>query len=45
MLKVRLTTEFGTKVAAKALKEITNAARGLETFEEKGVSVASIFHS
>ena len=43
MLKVRLTAEFGTKVATKALKEITDAARGLETFEEKGVSVASMY--
>ena len=34
MLKVRLTAEFGTKVATKALKDITDAARGLETFEE-----------
>ena len=43
MLKVRLTAEFGTKVATKALKDITNAVRGLETFEEKGVSVSSMY--
>lgn len=43
MLKVRLTAEFGTKVATKALKDITNAVRGLEAFEEKGVSVSSMY--
>ena len=43
MLKVRLTAEFGAKVAAKALKDITRAVRGLETFEEKGVSVSSMY--
>ena len=43
MLKVRLTVEFGTKVATKALRDIVNAVRGLEVFEEKGVSVASMY--
>ena len=43
MLKVRLTAEFGTKVATKALKDITNTVRGLESSEEKGVSVSSMY--
>lgn len=40
---MRLTVEFGTQVAAKALREITKAVRGLETFEEKGASVTSTY--
>ena len=40
---MRLTVEFGTQVATKALREITKAVRGLETFEEKGASVTSTY--
>lgn len=42
-LKVRLTDEFGSEAARKALKKITDAARGLEDFAEKGVSVSSLY--
>lgn len=37
-LRVRLTDEFGSEAAGKALKRITDVARGLEEFAEKGVS-------
>ena len=33
-LRVRLTDEFGSETAEKALKRITDAARGLEDFAE-----------
>lgn len=42
-LRVRLTDEFGSEAAGKALKRITEAARGLEDFAEKGVSVSSMY--
>ena len=42
-LRVRLTDEFGSEAAGKALKRITDAARGLEDFAEKGVSVSSMY--
>lgn len=43
MLSVRLTSEFGSEVSRKSLKQITDAARGLENFAEKGVSVSSMY--
>lgn len=36
-LKVRLTDEFGSEAAGKALKRITDAARRLEDFAESRV--------
>lgn len=34
-LRARLTSEFGAEVSGKSIKQITDAARGLENFEEK----------
>lgn len=42
-LKERLVSEFGPEVSKKALKQITDAAKSLGDFEEKGVSVASMY--
>lgn len=42
-LKVRLTREFGTEVSRKSISQITDAARGLEDFEEKGISVSAMY--
>lgn len=42
-LRMRLTSEFGSEVAGKSLKQITDAARGLENFAEKGISVSSMY--
>ena len=42
-LKLRLTAELGPETAAKALKRITDSARGLADFEEKGVMLSSMF--
>ena len=42
-LKLRLTVEIGPETAAKALKRITDSARGLADFEEKGVMLSSMF--
>lgn len=42
-LRKRLTDEFGSEVSRKALKQITDAARGLGNFAEKGISVASMY--
>lgn len=42
-LRVRLTSEFGSEVSRKSLKQITDAARGLGNFAEKGVSVSSMY--
>lgn len=41
-LKVRLASEYGSEVLRKSLKQITDAARGLENFAEKGVSVSAM---
>ena len=41
-LRKRLMDEFGSEVSRKALKQITDAARGLGNFAEKGISVASM---
>ena len=42
-LRIRLTSEYGAAVSGKIIKQITSAARGLETFEEKGISISSIY--
>ena len=42
-LRKRLMDEFGSEVSRKALKQITDAARGLGNFAEKGISVASMY--
>lgn len=39
-LRACLTSEFGTEVSRKSIKQITDAARGLEDFEERGISVS-----
>lgn len=42
-LRVRLTSEFGAEVSRKSIKQITDTARGLENFEESGISVSSMY--
>lgn len=42
-LRTRLTGEFGAEVSRKCIKKITDAARGLEDFEEKGIYVLSMY--
>lgn len=42
-LKLRLTAEFGPETAAKVLKRITDSAKRLADFEEKGVMLSSMF--
>ena len=41
-LRACLTSEFGTEVSRKSIKQITDAARGLEDFEDRGISVSSM---
>lgn len=42
-LKARLTKEFGAEVSKKSLKKITEAVADLKNFEEKGISVFSMY--
>lgn len=42
-LKLNLTSEFGAEVSKRVIKHITDAVRDLETFGEKGISVASMY--
>lgn len=42
-LRVRLTSEFGSEVSRKSLKQITDAVRSLESFAEKGGSVSAMY--
>ena len=42
-LRKDLTARFGAEVSRKMVKKITEAARGLGIFEEKGISVSSIY--
>lgn len=42
-LKARLARELGAEVSGKSVKQIMDAARGLEDFEEKGISVSSMY--
>ena len=41
-LRARLTSEFGAEASRKSVKQITDAARGLEDFEEKFVNFSTI---
>ena len=43
ILRARLTREFGAEVSKKSVKQIIDATRGLEDFEEKGISVSSMY--
>lgn len=42
-LRENLTTEFNSEISIKAVKKITDVARGLGDFEEVGVLVSSIY--
>ena len=42
-LRARLTSEFGSEVSRKSLKQITDAARSLESFAERGISVSAMY--
>ena len=42
-LRMRLTSEYGSAGSSKIIKQITTAARGLETFEEKGIAISSVY--
>ena len=42
-LREYLTTEFNSEISKKAVKKITDVARGLGDFEEEGVLVSSIY--
>ena len=42
-LRTRLTSKFGAEVYRKSIKQITDAARGLEAFDEKAISVSSMY--
>ena len=42
-LRIHLLTEYGSKLANGIIKQITSAARGLETFEEMGTSIYSMY--
>ena len=39
----KIATRFGAEVSRKMVKNITETARGLGIFEEKGISVSSIY--
>lgn len=42
-LRARLTREFDAEISKKSIKQITDAARGLENFAEKGILVSSMY--
>ena len=42
-LKARLTSEFGSEVSGKTIKKITGVAKGLGSFEKKGILVSSMY--
>lgn len=42
-LRIHLTTEYGSAISSRIIKQITTAARGLETFHEKGISITSAY--
>lgn len=44
VLRGRLTSEFGSEVSRKSLKQITDAARSLEKFAERGVAVSAMYY-
>ena len=39
-----MTSEFGSEVSRKSLKQITDAARSLEKFAERGVAVSAMYY-
>lgn len=43
LLRAHLTTEFGSNVSTQTIKKITNTARSLGKFAEKGVSVSAMY--
>lgn len=43
-LKADLGQDFGTEVSRKSVKKITDAVRGLEKFEKKGIAVSSMYN-
>ena len=43
VLRGRLTSEFGSEVSRKSLKQITDVARSLEKFAERGVAVSAMY--
>lgn len=42
-LRIRLLSEYGPALSTKIIKQITSTARGLETFEEMGPSIYSLY--
>lgn len=42
-LRKDLTLRFGTDVSRKAVKQITDAAKGLGMFENKGIAVSAMY--
>ena len=42
-LKANLTAEFGAEISRKSIKQITDVARGLGSFEKKGILVSSMY--
>ena len=43
-LKVDLVQDFGAEVSRKSVKKITDAVRGLEKFEKKGIAVSAMYN-
>lgn len=43
-LKVDLVQDFGAEVSKKSVKKITDAVRGLEKFEKKGIAVSVMYN-
>ena len=42
-LKADLVQNFGVEVSRKSVKKITDAVRGLEKFEKKGIAVSAMY--
>lgn len=42
-LKAELIQNFGTEVAGKSIKKITDAVRSLAKFEKKGIAVSAMY--
>lgn len=43
-LKADLVQDFGAEVSRKSVKKITDAVRGLEKFEKKGIAVSVMYN-
>lgn len=43
-LKTDLVQDFGAEVSRKSVKKITDAVRGLEKFEKKGIAVSAMYN-